>query len=370
MRRADRRRRECVDGLAQHRERGLGSPSTQGPVSASARPASRDRAVGDERGTVDDGDAHVAAAQPFVAQLPPRHARQLVRREPDRARGVDGGLDLGDVLARDERHGSGVHVATVPAVRVCRPVACPHARAFSWCGTVSRPGTWTGAGRGTDPPLSPLGEQQAAAAARTLHTCDAVFCSDLVRAACTVEIIAEAVLPGGTAAVARDPRIRERNAGEWTGLTRREIEERDPGALREGRRPSGFEPDAALSARALAALAEFAATLADAATALVVTHGGVIRSVERVLGGGGAQPLPTSRSARRGEHRPGSGGGAQPLPTSRSARRGEHRPGSGDGEPIPNLGGRRVLVEPAGLQLGESLLLLDATTEVTIPRQL
>ena len=253
--------------------------------------------------------------------------------------------------------------------------------------------TWNADGRWqgqADPPLSPLGEQQAAAAGRTLHACDAVFSSDLVRAARTAEIIADSVLDGGRAAVVADARIRERNAGEWTGLTRREIEQRDPGALGEGRRPPGFEPDTELSARALAALTEFAATLADGATALVVTHGGVIRSLERSLGGGGAQPIPTSGSARWGEHRPGSGGGAQPIPTSGSARRGEHRPGSGGGaqpiptsgsarwgehgpsrgpgEPIPNLGGRRLLVDSRALVLGERLLLLDATTEVTIPR--
>ena len=189
--------------------------------------------------------------------------------------------------------------------------------------------TWNADGRWqgqADPPLSPLGELQAAAAGRTLHACDAVFSSDLVRAARTAEIIADAVLDGGRAAVVADARIRERNAGEWTGLTRREIEERDPGALGEGRRPPGFEPDTELSARAVAALTDFAASLADGVTALVVTHGGVIRTLERALGG--------------------------------------------ERELVPNLGGRRVLVDGGGLVLGEPLLLLDATTEVTIPRQL
>ena len=42
----------------------------------------------------------------------------------------------------------------------------------------------------------------------------------------------------------------------------------------------------------------------------------------------------------------------------------------GGGEAIPNLGGRRILTGVDGLTLGETLLLLDATTEVTIPRQL
>ncbi|HZP28849.1 MAG TPA: histidine phosphatase family protein [Acidimicrobiia bacterium] len=189
--------------------------------------------------------------------------------------------------------------------------------------------TWNADGRWqgqADPPLSALGEQQAAAAGRTLHGCDAVFSSDLERAVRTAEIIATSVLADGRTGVVCDPRLRERDAGEWTGLTRREIEARDPGALRDGRRPPGFEPDDRLAARALAALAECAATLPGGATALVVTHGGVIRSVERALGG--------------------------------------------PGEVVPNLGGRRLLAEAGGLVLGETVLLLDAATEVTIPRQL
>jgi broad specificity phosphatase PhoE len=164
------------------------------------------------------------------------------------------------------------------------------------------------------------------AAARAVHACAAVFSSDLQRAARTTGEHRVGDDPGGAAAVVVDPRLRERDAGEWTGLTRPEIEQRDPGALHDGRRPPGFEPDSELSARALAALEACAAGLADGASALVVTHGGVIRSVERALGGGG--------------------------------------------EAIPNLGGRRILTGVDGLTLGETLLLLDASTEVTIPRQL
>jgi broad specificity phosphatase PhoE len=189
--------------------------------------------------------------------------------------------------------------------------------------------TWNADGRWqgqADPPLSPLGEQQAAAAARTLHTCDAVFGSDLQRAARTASIIAATVLADAATGAVLDARIRERDAGPWTGLTRREIEERDPGALRDGRRPPGFEPDETLAARALAALVEFAGAVPAGGVGLVVTHAGVIRAVERTLGG--------------------------------------------EPDAVPNLGGRRLLVESGALALGEPVLLLDATTEVTIPRQL
>jgi probable phosphoglycerate mutase len=189
--------------------------------------------------------------------------------------------------------------------------------------------TWNADGRWqgqADPPLSPLGEEQAAAASRTVGPCDAIFASDLERACRTAAIVAATVLPGGEGSVVTDPRLRERHAGDWTGLTRREIEERDPGALAAGRRPSGFEPDADLAARGLAALLDCARALAPGGTALVVTHGGLIRSVVRALGD--------------------------------------------EGEPVPNLGGRRLESTGAGLVLGAPVLLLDATTEVTIPRQL
>jgi broad specificity phosphatase PhoE len=112
-------------------------------------------------------------------------------------------------------------------------------------------------------------------------------------------------------------------------LTRAEIDARDPGALREGRRPPGFEPDEPLAARALAALEEFGAALPEDGVGLVVTHGGLIRVVERELGG--------------------------------------------DPEAVPNLGGRRVLVQRSGLVLGERVLLLDPGgpgVAVTVPRQI
>ena len=199
--------------------------------------------------------------------------------------------------------------------------------------------TWNADGRWqgqADPPLSGLGEAQAAEAARTLDECTAIWSSDLVRAATTATIISAAIAArtgdgtaGASFVAGLDARMRERDAGEWTGLTRAEIDERYPGALRDGRRPPGFEPDESLAARALAALREFGAGLPAAGLGLVVTHAGVIRAVERALGG--------------------------------------------ESEPVPNLGGRRLLVGIYGLTLGERVLLLDSGPggiEVTIPRQL
>jgi probable phosphoglycerate mutase len=109
-----------------------------------------------------------------------------------------------------------------------------------------------------------------------------VIASDLTRARRTAEIVAAALGLGG---VEIDPGWRERNVGEWSGLTRAEIEERWPGQLlawREGRleRPPGGEAQAELEARVRAVIER--AAHAEGAV-LVVTHGGVIHTAERML---------------------------------------------------------------------------------------
>jgi len=139
--------------------------------------------------------------------------------------------------------------------------------------------TWNADGRWqgqADPPLSELGVAQAEAAAGSVETVDAIWASDLERARHTAAILAT---PHRLDVVA-EPRLREREAGEWTGLTRAEIDEQYPGALAERRRPPGFEADDVLVVRALAALRDLAAALAGG-TAIAVTHGGVILAVER-----------------------------------------------------------------------------------------
>lgn len=139
--------------------------------------------------------------------------------------------------------------------------------------------TWNAAGRWqgqADPPLSELGIEQAERASTAIERVDAVWSSDLERANHTARILAA---PHGLSVVA-DPRVRERAAGPWTGLTRDGIEEQFPGFLADGRRPPGYEDDASLAARAFAALEEFAAALAGG-TGIVVSHGGVILTVER-----------------------------------------------------------------------------------------
>ena len=185
--------------------------------------------------------------------------------------------------------------------------------------------TWNADGRWqgqADPPLSDLGVAQALVASRSLDDLDVVWASDLERAHVTARHIAE---PQGLAVVT-DERLRERHAGEWTGLTRAQIDAQYPGFLAERRRPPGFEANDVLTVRALAALWELDAAL-DGGTGLVVTHGGVILGVERHLG--------------------------EELP------------------PIPNLGGRWIGTEGDVFLLGDRVVLVHPDEiEVTTPGQL
>jgi probable phosphoglycerate mutase len=186
-------------------------------------------------------------------------------------------------------------------------------------------GRWQGQ---ADPPLSELGERQAADAVTVLTRpgssfppIDVVWASPLQRAHKTASIIAT----GLGLDVATDLRLQEVDAGEWSGKTRPEIEAEWPGYLAEQKRPPGFESHESLAGRALAAIADIAAT-APGRVVLVVTHGGVIGAVERHLG----------------------------APWERS----------------PNLGGRELASGPDGPVLRDRFLLLDPDdVEVTTPKQ-
>lgn len=139
--------------------------------------------------------------------------------------------------------------------------------------------TWNADGRWqgqADPPLSDLGRQQAFHAAQRVGSVDVIVASDLERARDTALIISEAI---GVGPVVVDQGLRERDAGEWSGLTRAEIEEAWPGYLEERRRPPGWEPDSSVLARLHAVLARIDAEY-QGADVLVVTHGGVVYALE------------------------------------------------------------------------------------------
>jgi probable phosphoglycerate mutase len=172
-------------------------------------------------------------------------------------------------------------------------------------------GRWQGH---ADPPLSPLGEEQAAAAAARLDGVAAVYTSDLLRARRTAEIFA---IRFGLETVV-DARLRERCAGDWEGHTRIEIEAKWPGYLASGRRPRGYETDESVLARALDALTAIAGE--HDGDAVVLSHSGVVRTLERHLAAHDAHDVDLI---------------------------------------LPNLGGRWLLAEGGTLRLGDRVVLLD-----------
>ena len=138
-------------------------------------------------------------------------------------------------------------------------------------------GRWQGH---ANPPLSRAGANQARAAATGLDGVGCVVSSDLDRARDTAEIIAESLDAGP---VTCDPGWRERDVGPWQGLTTEQIERDYPDALAEGNYPSGWESDESLIERVLAA-AHRAAARASSGDVLVVSHAGVIYTLERHFG--------------------------------------------------------------------------------------
>jgi probable phosphoglycerate mutase len=140
-------------------------------------------------------------------------------------------------------------------------------------------GRWQGH---ADPPLSSRGLAQAAELAASLRgeSVDRLVCSDLHRALAT----AEALAPVLGRAPRPDPRYRELDVGDWTGLRRPEIEERDSASLRRFEagdpdlRPGGGETRREIRTRARRAVEELISE-ARADRIAVVTHLGFIRAL-------------------------------------------------------------------------------------------
>jgi broad specificity phosphatase PhoE len=138
-------------------------------------------------------------------------------------------------------------------------------------------GRWQGQ---ADVPLSRAGLRQAAAAGLSLGTFAAIWSSDLERASMTAAIIGEIL---GLGPVVIDARLRETHVGPWEGLTHREVEEGWPGFLAEGKRPDGFEDYDDAARRMIDAFCDIAEQH-PGEEVLVVSHGGAIRAVRRLVG--------------------------------------------------------------------------------------
>jgi broad specificity phosphatase PhoE len=142
----------------------------------------------------------------------------------------------------------------------------------------NRDGRWQGH---ADPGLNARGRLQAAAAAERLarEPVAAVVTSDLRRAAETAAVLAGAL----GLEPAADPRLREVDVGEWSGLTRAEVRERHPDAYRawtDGLNAGypGGETFAQLERRATEAMREVWERYAEQ-TVAIVGHGGSIRAM-------------------------------------------------------------------------------------------
>jgi broad specificity phosphatase PhoE len=188
-------------------------------------------------------------------------------------------------------------------------------------------GRWQGQ---ADPPLSPRGRNQALTAAKRLVTLlghpsrpvRGIASSTLTRAIDTATVISDELR---VRPLYLEHDLIERDAGEWSGLTRDEIDLQFPGYLASGKRPPLYESDEDVLSRTLGAVArvveQFRPGASEGDTVIVVTHGGIIYSIENHLG----------------------------APFQRK----------------PNLGARFVLVGRSGLRLGDTVDLLDPSSTTT-----
>lgn len=144
-----------------------------------------------------------------------------------------------------------------------------------------------------DVPLNAAGQAQAAQLAGGLRsvTLDAVYASDLSRATAT----AQALLHGRSGlCLTTTPQLRERHYGEFAAKTLAEVQALDPEGARQWSQrvpdyaPAGGETLLAFDARLqryLNRLAEQHAALGKPQTIAIVTHGGVLDMVWRMVHG-------------------------------------------------------------------------------------
>lgn len=140
-------------------------------------------------------------------------------------------------------------------------------------------GRWQGQ---ADIALSDLGRAQAQAATAKIGSFDVIAASTLMRAAETAYIISSEL---GIGPIVPIPDLVERHAGEWSGLTRDDIDRDWPGYLEQDKRPPGYESDDDFWRRIETGMNEVAQLLPEAHDeAIVVAHGGLIYLLEERVG--------------------------------------------------------------------------------------
>lgn len=140
-------------------------------------------------------------------------------------------------------------------------------------------GRWQGQ---ADIALSDLGRAQARAAAVRVGAFDVIASSTLMRAAETAYILSTEL---GIGPIVPVPELIERSAGQWSGLTKVDIEREWPGYLADEKRPPGYESDTELWVRIEAGIRAVTEMLPNKNDeALVVAHGGLIYLLESRAG--------------------------------------------------------------------------------------
>jgi broad specificity phosphatase PhoE len=153
---------------------------------------------------------------------------------------------------------------------------------------------WNASGRWqgwADPPLSAEGEDQARRAGVRLGAAepfDLLVSSDLRRARRTVEVLAQTLELSAPRWIVDG--LREYDVGEWSGLTRPQIEDRWPGRIarfahHESEPPPGGESRPHFNARVVEAARQIAARAATDGMdrMLIVAHGGVVRALASLV---------------------------------------------------------------------------------------
>ena len=134
----------------------------------------------------------------------------------------------------------------------------------------------------TDPPISSKGRRHALSAAEQLrslgHQIAEVISSDYCRGVETASVFGKVL----NCAVLQDPLLRERDLGEWTGLTQDQIERGWPGRLdawSAGRicGPPGGETDEQVTIRVARALLSH--SNGSAGPKLIIAHAGLLRGL-------------------------------------------------------------------------------------------